>query len=260
MKRLNDLFRKRIGMAEGKNLTMDSLDDLLERTAWTFPFENARILNGTTLPLTKGNLIKKLLEEKEGGVCYELNALLYLFLLENGFDAQLVRGEVFVEAKQDWTHLGRTHVAIILQQHGESWLVDNGFGGNLPLRPVPLTGKTIRSANGQFRVKREDSPYGDHLLEMKVKHKQTDWQIGYAFDATRPVTEVAELNEVQEIIQHHEHSPFNKNPLAVKLTPEGSKTLTGTSYTEWIDGKSQKRDIDQTTFQLLAKEQFGLEF
>ncbi|GGC77883.1 arylamine N-acetyltransferase [Thalassobacillus devorans] len=260
MTECNDLFRKRIGMAEDKTLTMSSLGELLEKTACTFPFENARILKGTTLPLTKENLVSKLLKEQEGGVCYELNPLLYFFLLENGFDVQLVRGEVFVEAKEDWTHLGRTHVAIILEQNGVSWLVDTGFGGNVPLRPVPLTGETVSSGNGQFRVKQAATEYGNYLLEMKVNRKQSDWQIGYTFDTTRPVNEVAELNEVQEIIETDDNSPFNKNPLAVKLTNRGSKTLSDSSYTEWIDGKQKKSDIDKEEFRTLAKEQFGIEF
>ncbi|WP_085507392.1 arylamine N-acetyltransferase family protein [Thalassobacillus devorans] len=260
MTECNNLFRKRIGMAEDKTLTMDSLGELLEKTGRTFPFENARILSGTTLPLTKENLVTKLLKEQEGGVCYELNPLLYFFLVENDFDVQLVRGEVFVQAKQDWTHLGRTHVAIILEQDGESWLVDTGFGGNVPLRPVPLTGETVRSENGQYRVKQEDTKYGNYVLEMKLNRNQSDWQIGYTFDTTRPVNEVAELNEVQDIIETDDNSPFNKNPLAVKLTGRGSKTLTDSSYTQWIDGKQEKREIDNTEFRALAKEQFGLEF
>lgn len=257
---INDLFRERVGLAEAETITMDSLHELLEKTAWTFPFENSRVLNDTTRPLTKENLIQKLLVENEGGLCYELNPLLYFFLLENGFDVRMVRGEVFVEAKQDWTNLGRTHVAIILQYKGQSWLVDTGFGGNLPLRPVPFTGETVNSGNGEFRVKQSDSKYGNYRLEMKLRHKQSDWHIGYAFDTNRPVNKVPELEEVQDIIKHHDQSPFNKNPLAVQLTVDGSKTLTDSSYTEWIHGKKEKREIDKRAFQTLAREQFGIEF
>jgi N-hydroxyarylamine O-acetyltransferase len=69
----------------------------------------------------------------------------------------------------------RTHVTILLQHEGQTYLVDTGFGGNL--------------------------------------YKDTDWKIGYAFDTKRPLENLSELNEVQGIIVEHKESRFNKPPL-----------------------------------------------
>ena len=42
---------------------------------------------------------------------------------------------------------------VILLSHNEQiYLIDTGFGVNLPLQPVPLSGQIARSANGEFRI------------------------------------------------------------------------------------------------------------
>jgi arylamine N-acetyltransferase len=44
----------------------------------------------------------------------------------------------------------RTHVASLLQYDGQMYLVDTGFGGNLPLKPVPLNGETTSSVKRNY--------------------------------------------------------------------------------------------------------------
>jgi N-hydroxyarylamine O-acetyltransferase len=88
----------------------------------------------------------------------ELNALfrsiLYLFLIENGFNAVLTRGVVFNNDTQAYLTHGRTHVTILLTHEEQTYVIDTGFGGNLPLKPVPLTGETLATSNGEFRIKK----------------------------------------------------------------------------------------------------------
>jgi N-hydroxyarylamine O-acetyltransferase len=259
MNELNGLFRKRVGFPENEKLTFETLDLILEITASTFPFENLSIITNQTKAITKENLINKMLIKNEGGLCFELNPLLYFFLIENGFSAVLVRGEVYNHVTKEWPKTGRTHIAILLHHEGQSYLVDTGFGGNLPLKPVPLDGKTTSSVNGEFRVKAVESDNGNYLLEMKLKDKDTDWKTGYLFDTKRPLENLTEVNEVQEIIIRHKQSPFNKTPLITQLKSDGSVTLTDTSFTQWINGKSTKEQIDNDQFKELAKQHFGFQ-
>jgi N-hydroxyarylamine O-acetyltransferase len=146
------------------------------------------IMRNETLPISIDNLINKLLVKKEGGVCYELNALLYLFLIENRFDAVLTTGVVYKNDTQTYPTLGRTHVSILLTHEEQTYVLDTGFGGNLPLTPVPLTGETVRSANGQFRIQKMASEHGDYVFEHKLKHKHTEWKKGYVLDSGLTIT------------------------------------------------------------------------
>ncbi|EIT86415.1 arylamine N-acetyltransferase [Fictibacillus macauensis ZFHKF-1] len=252
---LDERFRSKINLHE-KQLTFEDIKELLPTIAYTFSFENAAIIEQRCQAITKESIVEKLLQRNEGGLCYELNSLLYYFLQENGFHVRLIRGEVFNPEQQAFTDLGGTHVAILLHHEGKDYLVDTGFGGNLPLVPVPLNGEIVQSANGQFRIRREMTPFGNHVLEMIVNNKHTEWQTGYAFSTEPLHNEQAVLNDIQRIIRQDEQSPFNKGLLFTKLTPHGSRTLTATSWTEWYDGKLHKESIDEQRFQQLKKNYF----
>ncbi|WP_160724802.1 arylamine N-acetyltransferase family protein [Bacillus sp. USDA818B3_A] len=259
MKEISKGFHERIGLPLGYNVTFDSLDRVLEKTAQSIPFENLCIIDKTTSDLTKENVVDKILHKKEGGICYELNSLLYLYLTENQFDAFPARGVVFNHEKKDFHDLGRTHVTVLVKYDGAAFVVDTGFGGNLPLKPVPISGETVSSSNGEFRVRKMDTNFGDYVLEMKLNHKDTDWKIGYAFDLQKPIYDLSELNEIQSIIAEHPESPFNKVPLLTRLTTNGNITLTNSTWTEWKDGAVSKEKIGDKKFRELAKQHFGID-
>lgn len=258
MSEISALFRKRIGLSEDEPISFESLGMVLEKTATSLPFENGCIVGRNTSGITKDYLREKMLVKKEGGLCYELNSLFYFFLIENGFEAVLTRGVVYKPAAQQFLTIGRTHVTILLTHQGQTYVIDTGFGGNLPLQPVPLTGEIISSRNGHFRIKQMPSEYGDYVLEMKLTYKDTDWRIGYAFDSKKPVTDVSEFDEIQEIIVNHAESPFNKTPLLTRFTNTGTITLTDTSFTQWVDGSMSKEQIDSERFKELRRQHFGI--
>jgi N-hydroxyarylamine O-acetyltransferase len=255
---IDRLFRKRIGFPENEKVTFESLDFVLEKTAKTIPFENLCVINKNVKEITRKNLSDKILVRNEGGLCYELNTILYFFLIENGFEVTPVRGATYNAANQSWSPTGASHVINILTYKERKYVVDTGFGGNLPLRPVSLNGDVVTSSNGDFRIRKTESEYGDYLFEMKLLHKNTDWVKGYAFDSTQPVKDESELNDIQKIIVKSPVSPFNKSSLVTVLTDNGSKTLTETSFTQWIEGQEIKEGIDRSRFKELAKQFFGM--
>src|SRR5699024_9728030 len=216
------------------------------------------ILEDRANEITKDNLINKMLEHHEGGLCYELNPLLYLFLLENGFDSRLVLGTVYSSAKQQWSTTGKTHVAVLIKHTDKQYLVDTGFGGNLPLKPVPLNGEIVSSSNGEFREDRVTKEEEKLILNKKLKHKDKEWKIVYIFDLKDTTKNLSELEDIQDIIKTHPDSAFNKRPLITKLTDKGSITLTDSSFTEWIDGKETKEEMDEKRFKEMKNEYFGI--
>ncbi|RKD24234.1 arylamine N-acetyltransferase [Ammoniphilus oxalaticus] len=259
MSQLNRLFRKRLALSENEAITFETLDLILERFATTIPFENLRILNDQVEPVSRDSLLTKILINQEGGLCYELNPLFYFFLLENGFDVTLIRANVLNAETNRFSPLGKTHVTILLRYEGQKYLLETGFGGNLPLKPVPFSGETVTSANGSFRIiPMQDEAEYDYALELKLKHKDSAWRVGHAFHSERPVTNLAELSEIQTIVAEHEISHFNKAPLVTQLTESGNVTLTDTTFTEWKNGEMKKQTIDDAQFQQLAKQIFGL--
>ncbi|WP_087975167.1 arylamine N-acetyltransferase family protein [Oceanobacillus rekensis] len=258
MNNINILFHNRLGIPYNEKITFENLHIILEKTAKTIPFENLSIIGEKTTEITEDNLVHKILQQNEGGLCYELNTILNLFLVENGFNAVLIRGVVYDQMNQKWSTTGKTHVANLIRHHEQQYLVDTGFGGNLPLRPVPINGEIVASNNGEFRVDRIESEHGDYIFYMKLKYKDKDWKIGYALDSKDVIRTLPELNDVQKTIREHPDSAFNKNPLITRLTDKGNLTLTETSFTEWVDGKLNKKEIDKQSFHDIAEKYFSL--
>lgn len=257
MSSIDHLFRERIGFPNQERITFKNLDEILERTAFTIPFENICVMDQNFKDISKENVVDKILTRKEGGLCYELNSILHYFLVENGFEVKLVPGVVFNQNTRDWSATGRTHVLNLVKHMGMEYLVDSGFGGNIPLKPVPLNGETVSSSNGEFRVREETTEHGNYILEMQLKHRHSNWVIGYAFDSKTPIGD-KELNEIQKIIVESPASGFNKGYLVTRLTEKGSMVLSETSFTKRVEDKEVKEAIDRNRFKELSKEHFGL--
>lgn len=188
--------------------------------AFTFPFENRAVLNKQSYALNQEGLKQHLLEGNRGGLCYDLNPLLYYVLKEAGLSVQLLQGTVYIKEADTWAIDG-THVAIMLKHHNERFLIDAGFGVNLPLQPVPFTEDWVEGASIRFRVKAKETEKGTHLLQLD---KGDGAETGYAFTLNE-VDEDA-LCQLRHEIYENESSPFNKRPLASKLTPTGRVIVT----------------------------------
>ncbi|WP_429311119.1 arylamine N-acetyltransferase family protein [Paenibacillus mucilaginosus] len=261
MSNVNAPFRARIGLLDDGPLTFDQLSTVLERTAFAVPFENFAIIESRTQTISKEQLLDKITVQGEGGLCYELNTLFYFFMLDNGLDARLVSGVVYNHEKQRYPATGRTHVTILLRHENRTYLIDTGFGSNLPLRPLPLSGEPVSSSNGDFRIVPaygEHAELGDYVLEMKLKHKHSEWMTGYVFDTAKTITDDTELNAIQRIIAEHSDSPFNKKPLVTKVTERGTITLTPSFFTEWCDGVMTKTPVDESSYRELLWRYFGM--
>ncbi|WP_144521830.1 arylamine N-acetyltransferase family protein [Bacillus pumilus] len=233
---MQSAFLQKIGY-EGQSITFDDLPALLKNMAYTFPFENRSVLNKQSYALNQEGLKQHLLEENRGGLCYDLNPLLYYVLKEAGLAVQLVQGTVYNKEVGAWAIDG-THVAMTLNHHNERYLIDAGFGVNLPLQPVPFTEEWVKGASIQFRVKEEETEKGTHLLQLD---RGEGAEIGYAFT----LQEVSEptLVKMRQEIYENEASPFNKRPLASKLTPTGRVIVTEDHVTTHDHEEASKKPL-----------------
>lgn len=106
---------------------------------------------GTIKNISKDNLIEKLLIQKRGGLCYELNSLLYYFLIDCGFQVYKVAGTVYDLYDNKWKP-DDGHVIIILSHEDKDYVVDAGFASHLPYIQSLLTEKSspLKQENIEF--------------------------------------------------------------------------------------------------------------
>jgi N-hydroxyarylamine O-acetyltransferase len=114
------------------------------------PFENLDISVGRYIKLDLPSLFQKIVHERRGGYCYELNGLFAALLRTLGFRVdQLSAGVAGPDGKfgPEFDHL------TLLVGAGDSWLADVGFGDSF-LAPLPFAvgGEGTLDPAGKFRL------------------------------------------------------------------------------------------------------------
>ena len=142
-------YLARIGVQPPVPVHLPGLTRLMQKHQQHIHFENLDILSGRSIQLDPISLFQKIIINHRGGVCFELNGLFHLLLNELGFDVQMVAGTIYEPSSGDWGLEG-THLANLVYLNDEKYLVDVGFGGNAPRRPVPLSGEVVQDIAGQY--------------------------------------------------------------------------------------------------------------
>ncbi len=125
-------YLARTGAARPPRADAESLRELQLRHLLTVPFENLSIHLGEPIVLQEGALLDKLVQQRRGGFCYELNGAFAALLSELGFTVTLLAASVYTPQglSPPFEHLA------LRVDAPEPWLVDVGFGrhSHYPLR------------------------------------------------------------------------------------------------------------------------------
>ncbi|WP_313235558.1 arylamine N-acetyltransferase family protein [Sporosarcina ureae] len=207
--------------------------------AQQFEFENLDVLLGNEEPITQQYLQDKMIQQRRGGLCYELNGLLYIVLRDLGFPVQLAAGTVWAPSPRDSYVMDRTHVVNLLEYEDTLYLIDSGFGNNLIMQPVALDGDAVTSPAGTFRLRTETTEKGTMVFEQL---KYNNWELRYglypdAIDWTH-------LNHVKQQIHYNPESSFNKALLIAKVTNDGTYSINEDRYHRKCNG-----DVETLPFQ-----------
>ncbi|WP_431816010.1 arylamine N-acetyltransferase family protein [Gordonia jacobaea] len=134
-----DAYLARIGFGERAPELADhdsaAIDAVARAQHRVIPFENLDIHRGLVVDVSPGAIIDKLITERRGGICYELNGVLLLALRELGVQAQPIGAQVRTEAG---VGLPLGHMAIVVGSGSVRHLVDVGFGGEMVTAEVDL--------------------------------------------------------------------------------------------------------------------------
>lgn len=207
-----------------------------------FTFENIDVLTDNKEPIDEQFLIDKLLTQKRGGLCYEINGSLYLVLKTLGFNVEL--GSATVWSKEGWI-IDRTHTIILLYTNEQLYLLDSGSGTNLSIRPLPLNGGTIQSPVGIYRLRTEKTERGSIVSE---KYTAEGWILRYAF-YPRPVDFYEDLNRIKDMIHNHPESPFNKGILVAKTLENSTISINNERLSrKWINKQGLVEREERTEF------------
>jgi N-hydroxyarylamine O-acetyltransferase len=243
-------YLERIGL-RGREITADaeSLRVLQRSHLFTVPFENLDIHWKRPITVDTAKFYDKIVGEKRGGFCYELNGLFNELLRSLGFQTRLVSARVF-----NGTEYGPEydHAAIIVTIGELEYLADVGFGdfSAEPLRFLPDLEQQDRE--GTFVIKRADPGYFD-----VSKKKGEEFVPQYVFNSFgRDLSEFAEMCDFQ---QYSPESHFTKGKVCSILTETGRKTLTDKAFIVTTHGERIESAVgSEDEFERILVSEFGI--
>ena len=243
-------YLKRIGYRGPLIPHIDVLRRLHHRHLLSVPFENLDIHLGRPVILDQRFFYKKIVEDRRGGYCYELNGCFAWLLKRLGFKVSMVSARVAKKEggfSPDFDHL------TLLVRLGERWLVDVGFG-DLFTEPKRVDSTDAQQDKGEaYRIVSK----GKTRLLLRRSADQTTWKPQYEFTLRpRKLADFAERNRYQ---QTSPRSHFTQGRLISKLTPMRRVTLTDEKLILTERGKRVEHLVkDQGEFNRLLAKHFKL--
>jgi N-hydroxyarylamine O-acetyltransferase len=242
-------YLERIRYGSVLDTSIECLTSLHSAQLYTIPFENLDIHLGKSIDLAPDKLIQKLVYDKRGGYCFELNGLFLMALQAIGFDARPLLGRVHITGKPT----GRGHQVTLVEIDGEQWVVDVGFGGDTPRCPIALTD------NAQFKLKDQTLRIGKSrefgfMLQIQ---KNSMWENLYSFDLGHVYP--GDIEYGNYYTSTSPNSVFVNARIAVRPTKAGTLTLFNNTFKKVISDAESCVEIShgQEYIEVLEK-QFGI--
>jgi N-hydroxyarylamine O-acetyltransferase len=244
-------YLQRINYSGPLDPTAGTLARLHHAHLLAVPFENLDIHLGRPILLDEAALFRKIVEERRGGFCYELNGLFAALLRELGFDVTLLSARVARASGgfgPEFDHL------TLLVRLEERWLADVGFGECFcqPLR-LDEPGEQ-RQKMDSYRLARE----GTHWVFWELS-KETGWQPQYQF-TLRPRC----LADFAGMCRYHQSAPeshFTQKRVCSIATPEGRATLSDSRLIVSQNGQRDERELSsQAEVETALRDYFGVSY
>jgi N-hydroxyarylamine O-acetyltransferase len=220
-----DAYLERIGYAGPRVSTLATLQAIHALQPASIPFEGLDPFLQRPVPLDLASLQAKLVGQRRGGYCFELNMIMAAALEALGFSVTYLAGRVRWMAPPERPHSPRTHTLLRADLEEGAYLVDVGFGGHLLASPIRLERNVEQSTpasvvrligTGETYMLQALLPKGwqdMYLFTLEPQHA-IDYEVANWFTSTNP------------------GSRFRAALLVERLTPERRISLLNTKVTE----------------------------
>ena len=146
-----DRYFTRVAYQGSRDCTLGTLRALHRAHLLAIPYENLDIHLGRPITLDPAAMFTKLVDERRGGWCYEMNGVFGWVLQSLGFDVRYLSGAVG-RAARGWRAQGN-HL-VLLVRLDRPWIADVGFGDGF-LAPLPLEPGSYSQGFLNYRVSRD---------------------------------------------------------------------------------------------------------
>jgi len=212
------------------------------------PFENLDIHLGNKITLSLPLLFEKIVINKRGGFCYEVNYLFAQLLSACGFKVSLLSAQVFDD---DIPGREFDHLLLLVECEGCFFISDVGFGDSF-ISPIELDSVPDEQLGCMYKVTIQHDKY-------VLSHKKTDekWLAQYIFSLTPQKIEA--FKEMCEFQQTSSESSFTQKSVCSIATKSGRLTISNGKFIETSNGiRSETLITSSKHYQQILLRHFGM--
>jgi N-hydroxyarylamine O-acetyltransferase len=241
-------YLKRINYHGSLEPTLQTLQVLHEAHLLAVPFENLDIHLARKILLDEASLWMKIVEQRRGGFCYELNGMFAWLLRALGFRVSMLSADVARDTGEFGPEFDHLTLLVHLE---EDWLADVGFGNSFR-QPLRMQDSLVQAQDwGSYRLVQEGIYW---ILQYRDRKK---WQPLYRF--TLQPHELSDFTEMCEYQQTSPESHFTQHSVCTIATRSGRITLSDQRLITTIDGERQERLLTgQEEYRAALAEHFGI--
>lgn len=242
-------YLERMNYRGPRDVSVETLRELHKAHLLAIPFENLDIHLGRKIVLDEEKVVRKILDDKRGGICYELNGAFCALLRAIGFEVSMLSAGV---ARDEGGFDPPFDHMTLLVQLEDRWLADVGFGDSFR-EPLLLDsrGEQVQDAEVYRLVDDED-----HVIVERRKDDQ--WKPEYRF-----TLEPHQYCDFADMCHYHQTSPesiFTRRRACTRATEDGRITVSEMRLIVTIHGEKQERELASSEEWAAAlREHFGIE-
>mgnify|MGYP001220224342 CR=1 FL=1 len=234
-------YLDRIGYHGDTTPTLPTLNAIHQAHLMAIPYENLNIHLGRYLPVEPSAALEKIVTQRRGGWCYEMNGVMAWALCELGYPVTLLASCVGGEGNE------RNHL-ILRVDLDRPYLVDVGFGNGL-LRPIPL----------------EPGQYQQHGFEYALENVGDRWIFtnqpygASSFEFSLEPHQIHDFVDRCHWLQTSPESRFVQIVVSYRFNQAGYVGLHGAVLKHvTAEGKHEAIIEDETAYRRVLEEQFDL--
>jgi N-hydroxyarylamine O-acetyltransferase len=250
-------YFERINYKGSTDVSYETLRGIHKAQVFSVPFENLEIHDTSSNPenlrrLDEKTLVNKILGQKRGGACMEINELFALVLLQLGFNVKRLIASVRLSKT-------RTHKCLLVTIGSNKYLADTGYGGNCIIEPLSLIHDTpFKQFSETFKLMLEyprSEEIEEYVLYALIKE---DWVKLYSFPCS---VHLPEEYEPLNYFNSHSKNAFPVNNRLVTIpTPEGRIILHNYNLKIRRNGHQQTIVVKEEEYLNALDKYFALKF
>lgn len=216
----------------------------------SIPFENFTPFCGEYPSLNPDDIFKKVVRNRRGGYCFELNLLFQQLLEDFGYQVRPIFCRPY---SGEGVKLPLTHRMMLVFLGEKTWLADVGLGGNGWIEPLLLQMDVEQHQWGRCYRITEDPDMG-YVVQVK---RREGYATAVAFGTQK--AEESDFVMSNHYTAAHPASPFVNRMMCTIPTLNGRNTIRDTKLRIETNGNTVESELNPQTFPETLRRWFHME-